>query len=74
MRKLIITLALFFNSFVAALAQANTTVPGTGEGGIMEQEGKIYVVLSVCLIIFAGLVGYLFMLDRRISRMEQKKD
>jgi len=37
----------------------------------MRSEGKIYVVVGIILIIFLGLVAYLFMLDRRIKRMEE---
>jgi hypothetical protein len=55
-------------------AQATNEMQSSSGGNIMEQEGKIYVVLGVCLIILAGLIGYLFVLDRRISRLEQKKD
>jgi cytochrome c biogenesis protein CcdA len=38
----------------------------------MRSEGKIYVVVAVLLLILAGLVLYLFLMDRKISRLEEK--
>jgi SNF family Na+-dependent transporter len=38
----------------------------------MRSEGKIYVVVTILLIIFAGLITYLVMLDRKVSRIEKK--
>ena len=38
----------------------------------MRSEGKIYVVVAILLIIFVGLIGYLVMLDRKVSRIEKK--
>lgn len=34
-------------------------------------EGKIYVVVGVLLIIFAGIATYLIRLDRKISNLEK---
>jgi hypothetical protein len=38
----------------------------------MRSEGKIYVVVSILLLILAGLILYVFLTDRRISRLEKK--
>jgi CcmD family protein len=38
----------------------------------LRSEGKIYVVVSILLVIFAGLIGYLFLLDRKITQIEKK--
>jgi CcmD family protein len=38
----------------------------------MRSEGKIYVVVVILLIIFAGLIAYLVMLDRKVTRIEKK--
>lgn len=38
----------------------------------MRSEGKIYVVVAILLLIFAGLIGYLIMLDRKITKIEKK--
>ena len=37
----------------------------------MRSEGKIYVVVAIVLTILIGLVVYLFMLDRRVSKLEK---
>ena len=34
-------------------------------------EGKIYVVVAVVLTVLLGLFVYLFMLDRKITRLER---
>lgn len=38
----------------------------------MRSEGKIYVVVAILLLIFAGLITYLVMLDRKITKIEKK--
>ncbi len=35
------------------------------------EDGKIYVVIAVVLIVLLGLVTYLFSLDRKISALEK---
>ena len=68
MRKLILlTLSFLFSAF-ELMAQA------TDDNSVMASNGKIYVVLAVCLTIFAGIVLYLVRIDRKISRLEKKKD
>jgi hypothetical protein len=40
----------------------------------MRANGKIYVVVAVCLTILAGLFIYVFLVDRKISRFEKNRD
>jgi cytochrome bd-type quinol oxidase subunit 2 len=40
----------------------------------MRSSGKIYVVVGVILIIFAGIIAYLIRLERKISRIEKSLD
>ena len=40
---------------------------------VMYTDGKIYVVLAVIAIIFLGLAGYLYRMDRKISALENEK-
>jgi uncharacterized transporter YbjL len=35
------------------------------------QDGKIYVVVAIILIVLAGLITYLFLLDRKLNKLEQ---
>ena len=36
------------------------------------QSGKIYVVVAVLAVIFTGIVGYLIVIDRKISKLEKE--
>ena len=38
----------------------------------MRSEGKIYVVVSIILIILAGLIAYLFLMDRKVKKLEDQ--
>lgn len=38
----------------------------------MRGNGKIYVVVAVLVTILAGLVGYIFYLDRKVSKIENR--
>lgn len=39
----------------------------------MRSNGKIYIVVAVCLTILIGLFLYLFSLDRKIAKLEKYK-
>ncbi len=39
----------------------------------MRSEGKIYVIVGIILIILAGLVTYLFLIDRKVARLEKEQ-
>ncbi len=69
-------LRIFF--FIAGICLAGTVnaqdslsreAPRMAEG--MRANGKIYVVVSVLIIILSGLFIYLIRLDRKISRLER---
>ncbi|HEY3405578.1 MAG TPA: CcmD family protein [Ohtaekwangia sp.] len=38
----------------------------------MRSEGKIYVVVGIILIILLGLIAYLFALDRKVKKLEDR--
>ena len=40
----------------------------------MRSEGKIYVVVAVLSIIFAGIVVFLVSLERKVSKLEKQLD
>ena len=40
----------------------------------MRAEGKIYVVVAIILIILGGLVAYLFLLDRKVKKLQDLLD
>lgn len=39
---------------------------------VMRSNGKIYVVVGIILIVLIGLIAYLFLLDRKVTRLENK--
>ncbi len=39
----------------------------------MRSNGKIYIVVAVCLTILVGLFMYVFSLDRKISKIEKEQ-
>lgn len=38
----------------------------------LRSNGKIYVVVAIVMLILAGLIGYLVMLDRKVARLEKR--
>ena len=40
----------------------------------MRSEGKIYVVVAVIVVILLGFIFYLFMVDRKVTRIEGQVD
>lgn len=62
---LLLTLpALLFTSTLFAQINDN-------ENTLMRSNGKIYVVLAVCITILAGLIFYVASIDRKISKLEK---
>lgn len=37
----------------------------------MRSEGKIYVVVIMILIVLAGLIVYLFLMDKKVKKLEK---
>ena len=67
MKRIISTLLLGF-IFVASKAQ--NAEPSSQE--FMKSNGKIYVVVAVVLTILLGLFAYVWNLDRKITKLENK--
>lgn len=61
------TVILFIISFSVKAQSA----PGSED--VMRSNGKIYVVVAVCLTILLGLFFYVFSIDRKISKIEKEK-
>lgn len=38
----------------------------------MRAEGKIYVVVAIMLVIFIGIIVYLFSIERKINKLEKE--
>lgn len=61
-------LLLFFLSLTSIMASAQDAEMADG----MRAEGKIYVVVAILSLILLGLIGYLILLDRKVTRLENK--
>ena len=66
--RLAILILMIFSS-MASFAQAQQVEMADG----MRSNGKIYVVVAVCLTILIGLFVYVFSLDRKISKLEKEQ-
>ena len=67
MKKILILLLLMISG-IAAFAQGNN---GPEMADALRSSGKIYVVILVICIIFAGLAIFLFSIDRRLKKIEK---
>ena len=65
-KYLLFTLAMLAgnNSFAQHVEMADT----------FRSEGKIYVVVAIILVVLAGLILYLFMLDKKLTKIEKDID
>ncbi|WP_380918461.1 CcmD family protein [Sphingobacterium anhuiense] len=69
MKKLSLSIALVFMTTLNIFAQSEIDM-ATG----LRSSGKIYVVVLVMLVLFLAIAGYLFILDRKITRLEKKQN
>jgi FtsH-binding integral membrane protein len=73
-----ITLAFFLLLSGAAQAQEKIAVTSADYSNssvemadLMRSEGKIYVLLGIVLLVFAGLTAYVIHTDRKVSKLEK---
>jgi len=59
---------LFLMSIIALTTKAETVEMADK----MRENGKIYVVVAVLLVIMLGLIIYLVSIDRKVSRLEKE--
>ncbi len=67
MKKYIFLLALLCASSYSVLAQSGTVEMADG----LRSSGMIYVVVSIMSVILVGLLGFLFSIDKRLSKLEK---
>lgn len=65
-QKILASAALLF---ICITASAQATA---GTEDVMRSNGKIYVVVAVCLTILIGLFLYVFSIDRKLSKLEKE--
>ena len=62
-------LLLLFMIFTAASVFAQDDKVEMAD--VMRSNGKIYIVVTICLTILVGLFLYVFTIDRKISKFEK---
>ena len=67
MKKFCFTIITLIFTTIAALAQSSDVAMADQ----MRSDGKIYVVVAVVGILFLGMLIYLIVLNRKISKMEK---
>ena len=67
-RKLVSILGLLLLSFAASSQDANQ--PEMAD--VLRSNGKIYTVVAVLGIVLAGMFVYLFLTERKLSKIEKE--
>lgn len=65
--QLLLSIYCLFITAVA-MAQDNITIENK-----MRSDGKIYVVMAVCLTILIGFIVYVISIDRKIKKIEKQE-
>jgi uncharacterized membrane protein len=65
----LLSICIFLLFGLSCFAQEKVEMADT-----MRSNGKIYVVVAVCITILTGLFIYVFILDKKISRFEKNND
>ena len=68
---MLMSLVLLIMSSLPTLAQSSNEI---AMADAFRAEGKIYIVVAVILLIFAGLVIYMVRIDRKVKRLEKELD
>lgn len=68
MKKILLTLLLSV-AYLSNIQAQNTEIAMADQ---FRQDGKIYVVLAILLIILFGIFIYLITIDRKVSKLEEK--
>ena len=66
------TIALFIFVLLTFASFAQDATDEVEMAGAMRTSGKIYVVVAVLVIIFIGIVVYLVIIDRKVSKLEKE--
>jgi CcmD family protein len=72
MTKIRSLLAMLLLFCAAGLSAQNTSAGNVEMADGFTSSGKIYVVVTVVLIILAGLLLYVISLDRKLTKLEKE--
>jgi len=73
LKKIIVYISLFLCSLPVTILAQVTDEQKKYTAFDMRSNGKIYVVVTVVLIILIGLLLYVVRLDRKITKLENKR-
>lgn len=68
---MLMSTCLLIISSLPTLAQSNDEIV---MADTFRADGKIYVVVAVILLIFAGMVIYMVRIDRKVKKLEKELD
>lgn len=54
--------------------QAQSQMPQVEMADTLRANGKIYVVVVILAVIFIGIIGYLIVIDRKLSKLEKEEE
>ncbi|MEN9350232.1 MAG: hypothetical protein RJA92_445 [Bacteroidota bacterium] len=72
MKKLFTLMVVLLFVFVCGITANAQTQEVAANTDIMRSNGKIYVVMAVVVTIVTGLFLYVFSIDKKISKLENK--
>ncbi len=70
MKYYLLTAILFFINTMMLQAQGNSL--DQEAANFLRQSGKLYVVITILVTIFAGIAIFLIFQERKISKLEKK--
>jgi len=70
MKKLLAILTLFISTVLTSFGQSESNGPEMADK--LRENGMFYIVVGVLLIILLGLLIYVIVVDRKISKLEQE--
>lgn len=65
-KKMILLLCIMLSAITTFAQSQNVSTD------VMRSNGKIYVVMAVCLTILIGLIAYVVATDKKISKLEKE--
>ncbi|KXX71632.1 CcmD family protein [Flammeovirga sp. SJP92] len=78
MKKMLSMIALSLITVISAIAQDKIPITSADYGNngiemadVMRDNGKIYVVVAVIAALWVGMTVYLFMVDKKVSKLEK---
>ncbi|MBL3654823.1 CcmD family protein [Fulvivirga sediminis] len=78
MKKLLVVTLLIISSIIGKaqdkiqVTEEDYTNSEVSMADQFRAEGKIYVLTGVILLILGGLIGYLIVIDRKVSKIEKQ--